>query len=238
MRKASLILMLAFALVVSALPTFAQDDPCVGRGGTVDTATGRCHASTGVEIEVDIPITLAAYPFAQDTIDAFIKGHYQAFLGWFADTELVFTASFPWSLYITYEEYAHSDTVQSVVFTISEYTGGAHPNSYYMTFTFDLAGERVLALDDLFTDVEAGLTAVMPIARAQLETAMGDMALPDFINPGTEPTPENYANFALTPDSLIIFFPPYQVAPYAAGPQQVTIPLADLAGVLEAEWMR
>ena len=39
-------------------------------------------------------------------------------------------------------------------------------------------------------------------------------------------------NFAVTPDALIFYFAPYQVAAYAAGPQTVQIPLAQISGVL------
>jgi hypothetical protein len=36
----------------------------------------------------------------------------------------------------------------------------------------------------------------------------------------------------ITPDALTFFFPPYQVAAYAAGPQTVSIPLAQLGALL------
>ncbi|MFO7584726.1 MAG: DUF3298 domain-containing protein, partial [Anaerolineales bacterium] len=41
---------------------------------------------------------------------------------------------------------------------------------------------------------------------------------------GAEPLPENYRNWNLTYEGLLITFDEYQVAPYAAGMQQVLVP--------------
>jgi len=65
---------------------------------------------------------------------------------------------------------------------------------------------------------------------------VGDMSDADWIARGTAPVPENYENWVLTPDALVFTFEPYQVAAYAAGPQIVTIPLADLADILAPEF--
>jgi len=47
---------------------------------------------------------------------------------------------------------------------------------------------------------------------------------------------ENYQNWVLTPDALVFTFEQYQVAPYAAGPQTVTIPLSDVQDILAPEF--
>ena len=46
---------------------------------------------------------------------------------------------------------------------------------------------------------------------------------------GTEPLVENFSSLTLTPEGICINFQPYQVAPWAAGPQRVDMPLAELA---------
>ena len=51
----------------------------------------------------------------------------------------------------------------------------------------------------------------------------------DMLRSGTAPEAENFSSFALTPEGIRIFFQPYQVAPWAAGPQVVDIPLDALA---------
>ena len=56
----------------------------------------------------------------------------------------------------------------------------------------------------------------------------------DMIEQGTEPKPENFANFepVLGPDGKIaalrFVFPPYQVGPYSDGTQTVEVPAAVL----------
>ena len=41
---------------------------------------------------------------------------------------------------------------------------------------------------------------------------------------GTKPTKENFSNFVLSNDGIILFFKYYQVAPYSQGEFKVTIP--------------
>jgi len=112
------------------------------------------------------------------------------------------------------------------------YTGGAHPNNWPETWVFDLADGRGLALADVFRDPDATLRALAPRVRDSLRAVLGDMSLDDMLLPGTEPTRENYADFVIDDDALTFFFAPYQVAPYAAGEQQVRLPLAELR-----EWL-
>jgi hypothetical protein len=64
-----------------------------------------------------------------------------------------------------------------------------------------------------------------------LESALGEMADPSWIQEGAGPRTDNFARWALVEEGLTIFFDPYQVAPWAAGPQAVTIPRAALAEV-------
>lgn len=147
----------------------------------------------------------------------------------------------PWTLEIGYETFYHSPSVVSVLFNIYTYTGGAHPNTYFKTFTFDLESEVMYTLTGLFQMDMHPNEILAPIVRAELQETLADF--PDFIEMGTEPYPEgypqvdNYANWVLTEDSLVIYFPPYQVAPYVAGPQQVSIPLVDLKDVLNPAFL-
>jgi hypothetical protein len=145
-----------------------------------------------------------------------------------------FPTSAGYFLSIGYDEYRFSNDIISLLFTISDYTGGAHPNSYYRTFTFDLVEEHVLTLDDVFVNTADALSVISPLVQQNLLTQAGDMSDPTWIEQGTGFVPENYQNFAITPDELIFFFPPYQVAAYAAGPQEVHLPLEQIGSVLAA----
>ena len=50
----------------------------------------------------------------------------------------------------------------------------------------------------------------------------------DLFTDGLEAKKENYERFNLKKDSVIFYFPEYQIAPYVAGPQQIEIKLNDL----------
>jgi hypothetical protein len=135
----------------------------------------------------------------------------------------------------TYQVYTSQSTV-SYVFTISEDTLGAHPNSYFKTFTFDAKTGANLQLSDLFNSGVNYLDPLSTITRSALTTQQGSDADPTFINPGTTPVATNFQNFAIDGSNLVIYFPPYQAAPYSSGPQIVHIPLSQLVGVLKSTY--
>lgn len=111
----------------------------------------------------------------------------------------------------------------SVKLAVSVYTGGAHANHWPITWVFDTTDGHPLTLDELFLDLEAGLTALSEISRSVLIDKFGPDN-PYDIEPGTDPFEHLFRNFILTNEGVTVFFPPYQVAPYAAGEQVVTIP--------------
>jgi len=140
-----------------------------------------------------------------------------------------------YALAIEYDAYESPQHV-SYVFSIYEDTLGAHPNGYYMTQVFDRAGTP-LALGDLFVPESNYLERIATLAKAQveaeLESRLGEEPGEAFFEEGVAPTLENFQNFYLEGETLVLLFPPYQVASYAAGFFEARIPLADLAEVLK-----
>lgn len=199
------------------------------------------HEEISLSFDADYPHDLAQQsPFAGSVMLGYINQERDGFwanLG--GDMLPEFFGSGPWTMDIKYETFHHSPSLVSVLFTTYAYTGGAHGGSYFRTFTFDLTNESMYSLDGLFRMDLSPREILAPIVRASLETTLADF--PDFIESGTEPYPEgypevdNYANWVLTSDALVIYFPEYQVAPYVAGPQMVSIPLTDLADVLNPD---
>jgi hypothetical protein len=47
---------------------------------------------------------------------------------------------------------------------------------------------------------------------------------PDWVRRGAAPNLDNFTMFNLTDTGLVVTFPPYQVASWADGPKEVTIP--------------
>ena len=62
---------------------------------------------------------------------------------------------------------------------------------------------------------------------------LDDMADVDYIRQGVTPEALNFQSYAIEGDALVLIFPPYQVAPYAAGTQEVSIPLSQLKEILK-----
>jgi len=222
-------------LMVGVIPVIAQEDTCFEKGGTWNADDSSCFVSYSVRVEIDYPITLAENAIDEQTVDAFISETRGQFLAFITAPEMFeFPTTGTFFLSIGNDEYRYSEDIVGLVFGIADYTGGAHPNSYYRTFAFDLAQERVLTLDDLFTDTPSALGVIWPLVQQDLTAQVGEMSDAAWIEGGAGLVPENYQNFAITPDELIFFFPPYQVAAYAAGPHEVHIPLSQISAVLAA----
>jgi hypothetical protein len=230
-------MLVTVALLLSGVfAASAQQDPCF-LGGFTDETNTACVYRAGIQIDISYPQWVNDHEFARTAVQDFIAQTRDQF--WEAGTVDLSMMFNPWFLQISYEEFAFSESVQSILFTISDYTGGAHPNSYFKTFVFDLAREREIALEDLFTSTEDALAIVSPMAQQVVIDRLGD----DFVDSqwledGTGTNPENYRNFVLMQNSILFLFPPYQLAAYAAGPFEVTVLLDELGGVLTPEFRR
>jgi len=139
------------------------------------------------------------------------------------------------SITITYEEEWGLHTA-SYAFTLFVDTLGAHPNTFYRTFTFNLATGEELDIASLFLPRSDYLRRLSAISQFELAKSLGDFADVEYIAQGTGPEPLNYQNFVIDADTLVLMFPPYQVAPYAAGSQSVVIPLSQLVDILKSEY--
>jgi hypothetical protein len=119
----------------------------------------------------------------------------------------------------------------SLKFDINEYAdGAAHPLGYSVTLNYDLDHEEELTLDRLFLPNTNYLQAISAICKTEL--GKRDIGF-DAQQQGADPSAENYRNWNITVDGLLITFDPYQVAAYAAGPQTVTIPYAALKSMID-----
>jgi hypothetical protein len=119
----------------------------------------------------------------------------------------------------------------SVRFKIMIYIeGAAHPGTHTRTVNYDLEEGADVTLGQLFLPDSGYLEKIASYCIAQLSTRdIGFEASAD----GAQPRPENYGNWNVTPDGLLITFDEYQVAAYAAGAQEVVIPYAELGPILD-----
>ncbi len=114
----------------------------------------------------------------------------------------------------------------------SFYTGAAHPGDTSLTANYDLQAGQDVDLADLFQPDADYLGVISKYCVDQLKTR--DISFQDF-ELGATPTTDNYRNWNITADGLLITFDEYQVAPYAAGPQIVVIPYKQLAQIIQPD---
>ena len=110
---------------------------------------------------------------------------------------------------------------------INTFLGGAHGMYYFKTFNFDLKENKLLTLSDIFLPGFESLLYLSDYCFVDLKKQISEMGMePDeeWIRKGTDPTIlENFANFLITSEGLVIKILPYQAAPGAAGDFSVKI---------------
>lgn len=130
---------------------------------------------------------------------------------------------------------ASSPHTASYIFTIYEDTLGAHGNTFFRTFTFSSRTGALLALKDLFS-TPSYLDSLSSMSRARLPAVIGEPFDSSFIDNGTTPDDKSFSNFFFDTTDFVVLFAPYQVAPYAAGPQTLRIPVTDLGSILNSQY--
>jgi hypothetical protein len=120
--------------------------------------------------------------------------------------------------------------IYSLQFKISEYlAGAAHPSNYTVVFNYNINQGQEISLDQLFTP---GANYLQPISD-YCKSELGKRAIGfDARQHGADAAPENYRNWNISADGLVITFDEYQVAPYAAGPQVVVVPYGILKEII------
>jgi Protein of unknown function (DUF3298) len=118
---------------------------------------------------------------------------------------------------------------QSVVFTMWQNVGGAHPQTYYQSFNWDVDKRAPIKFDTLFKPGTKPLDLIYPAVQQDLQKQQGEI---DGIPPSVGLDPSKYQNFALTDDAVLFFFSQGELFAEAAGPVQASVPRSTLAPLL------
>lgn len=119
---------------------------------------------------------------------------------------------------------------------ITYFYQSAHPNEDFITFNYDLVSGKTTSLAHLFKAKTNYLTAIANYCQKNLMlTAAFQQQLTDqsWIKSGAGAKFANYKNWNLQTKAILISFPPYQVAAYAAGPQNILVPLTILKSFID-----
>ncbi|AKD56101.1 RsiV family protein [Spirosoma radiotolerans] len=123
----------------------------------------------------------------------------------------------------------------TVKYETMAYTGGAHPNSNLSFYNFDRKTGQMLTLTDMVSDTTALLDLVEKAFREQ-QQVMPQNNLEErgyFLRDGRFFLP---ANVGMSPRGMVFYYNPYEIAAYAVGPIQVTVPYTQLDGILQKDW--
>lgn len=131
------------------------------------------------------------------------------------------------------------DDLISVEFSVgSYYQGAAHPNSYSEVVNYDLKNGKPLKLADLFQPGSKYLQAMASYCIDDLkkQSKSQDGLLDDSsIESGAGPSIKNYKSWTISKKGIGVSFDAYQVGPYAAGPQFVTVPYSALKELINPD---
>lgn len=133
-----------------------------------------------------------------------------------------------YALHGSYSVLQPSREAVSLVFEIWTYTGGAHGNLDIITLNYSLITGQRLNFVDIFEDVDKALSLLSDHSRQVLSRRLAGGRMDQWILDGTVQDVNNFSSIGLTRQGVRVYFQPYQVAAWAAGAQEVDIPLEDL----------
>jgi hypothetical protein len=116
----------------------------------------------------------------------------------------------------------------ALVFTISTFTGGAHPNMARVALVFDLTAGRPLRLADLLADPKPAVAEIAAQCKTQLAAQGAKDGWELFDNADVAAVVGEIDNWSVAKDGVEILFDPYVVAAYVAGPHECRLSYADL----------
>jgi hypothetical protein len=211
----------------TGMATASAQTACADLGGALDAEQScKVHAATP-EYTVDFSFP-AGYP-DEPAVSAYLIQTRDGFVN---VSEMPGSRGLPYVLDAKGTAY-HSGLAprgtQSMVLEIYQNVGGAHPQTWYRAFNYDLAARAPITFDTLFRPGTRPLDIVFPVVQSQLQSSTGIDAP---VLPADGLDPQNYQNFAVTDDSVIFFFGQGELLPEAAGATQATVPRAVLAPVL------
>lgn len=126
-----------------------------------------------------------------------------------------------YSLIILYDSYEYDNYI-SYIFRIEDYTGGAHPNHRIYTVVYDIKNNEIITIDDLINKNQNILNIFSETSREILKSN-NRITSSTMLYEGTKPKLQNFENFVLSKNGIILFFQQYQVAPYSQGEFNVLI---------------
>lgn len=141
-----------------------------------------------------------------------------------------------WSIEIKGEVYFQSNGLLSVGFENSSFLGGAHPLTLMSYTNFDVQTGKLLKVADMLVQPTSA-EKLNHIGEKYFRLARDLKPTDDLEGEGFEFPQKHFQlnnNFCFTPQGIIFYFNPYEIAAYVYGPTEITIPYAELKPLLKA----
>lgn len=108
-----------------------------------------------------------------------------------------------------------------------DYSGGAHGMPYWIAHTFDLESGKELMLSDIIEDDDTVVKEVVSRYFTEMYNREKDAYWGDAVEIVQENT-SLQSPFYLSEDGIVFYYGPYELAPYAGGFKEVTVPYEEI----------
>ncbi len=196
------------------------------KGGPIQEVVDKLNEN--IKNDITNTYTISESPISFEELQASLTSDYQQMLDEFPEYNN------PWVLEVNSDVLYQDSLFISVATTIYSYTGGAHPNSVQVYRSYDLRSGDQITLDEL----------LIPGYEKRLnESAEIEFRMSKEIPPNQTLEERGYwfqegqfglnENFAIINKSLIFYFNPYEIAPYAMGPTELELKLTDYVELIK-----
>jgi uncharacterized protein YecT (DUF1311 family) len=187
------------------------------------------HKSKLLEVDVHYPVT------GRPAIDKLLADYARDRMAEVTAADAASDPGHTYSVHLAYRVTRNDDKFFAVFFTGDQYMGGAHPSPFEESFVFLMPDGARVFLPEL-VDGARGMSSLSNLAIADLTKRLlakpdDAMTTADWIKTGTTPAQLAQIAFEWNPDMLVLHFGAYAVAPYAAGRQDVRLPMRAVAGI-------
>lgn len=161
----------------------------------------------------------------------------------FALANELYSPDDPWQPYYyecLYTPVRMDDVVISLSGKSSSYAGGAHPNHWLHSVTYEPGTGKVLTLADILENA-GNLDWLCSYVLDALSNLGEDYFLFDdyvqVVKTRFTPDGAGYSSWYLSGTGLALYFSTYEIAPYAAGDIVIEVPYTELNGIVKPEYL-
>lgn len=128
--------------------------------------------------------------------------------------------------------------IVSITMLSQEYSGGAHGNEVLTTFNYDLDSKIIITSSVLFNDPKDKRLRDLLLAKLIETLGVNSAEELEYAGVFSYQVLEVTNNFYFTPEGIVFYYNPYELAAYAVGPIELYVDYAELAPYLNGEYNR